>query len=171
MSEKKPFRVKKKNEYRLGYMYYVGQGKSLKEAAALIKVKEETLSNWADRGNWRETRNAKLLSTEKQEDIYKDILNYFAEETLELIKKLKTVEDDEKKNISIQLVGIADQAAKWNKVLERFKKDNKISLKVYLEVSEKIFDDLGDKYPNLYEQIIKVDFESEHILRAAQKLG
>ena len=46
-------KVRKAKEREMAYFYYVTKGKTAKEAAMLVGVRENTLSNWVRDGGWK----------------------------------------------------------------------------------------------------------------------
>ena len=69
-----------------------------------------------------------------------------------------------------QSVNIADETSKWNKALnESYKGNNRITLSIYLEVMDSIFDYLRKWNPDIYNQTI--DFQEQLLNEQSRILG
>ena len=66
-----------------------------------------------------------------------------------------------------ECASIDDAIAKWNKRIENLIKGTKITLSMYIEVMESIFEALRLKDEKLY--ILTLDFQEEHLHEVADK--
>ena len=60
-------------------------------------------------------------------------------------------------------------ASKWNKTLENFDKENKVSLSNYIHVMEEVFKDLLAFDSKLYKDTL--DFQDQHINKVSITIG
>lgn len=165
--------INKKTEKTTAYHMYVEQGKSVSEIASIINVSTRTVSEWVNKGKWKEALNAKVNGVKERSENIKKVLNDITEQTIELQKKRKeaSINGDKEalKLINIELVGLADQASKWNKTLEMLEKKEEITLGIYLNVMEDVFDNMS-RYDNALF-LKTLDFQQQHILSTSQRLG
>ena len=87
---------------------------------------------------------------------------------------LKTADKERKTTLQMELLDlrkecatIDDAIAKWNKRIENLIKGTKITLSMYIEVMESIFEALRLKDEKLY--ILTLDFQEEHLHEVANK--
>ena len=153
---------------------FTEQGKSQKDIADALAVSEKTVSNWANPKEglkWKDIRDAKINSYKNRVEDIKRVISNLTERRLQITEELKNAGSD-KILIAIlnrEAVGIGDEVSKWTKALEKMDKDNSISLATYIEVMEDIFKHINLKNPKLYMQTL--DFQQEHLLTVAEKLG
>lgn len=152
-------------------------GRSQKDIASIINVSENTLSKWCREGKWESERAARLFSSSKLEDNKKQILITMSEMVLDLQKERKEIlalpEEDQDKGrlleISQQIVSMSDAANKTDKQGDKRQKENRISLAIYLEVMDDIFNALLVENPKVHNDTI--DFQERHVQFISKKLG
>jgi hypothetical protein len=140
---------------------YVDQCKSAKEAAAITGISEKTAGEWVKKYGLKSLRDTKLNSPDQMIINIKSLLSQLAEEQIQL-QSDPTKTMDEKIARRAQ---IADEVSKWNKVLEKADRENKVPLADYLKVMELIFDAMRDQMPKCYRELI--DWQEKHILEVA----
>jgi len=170
-------------EKQTAKLYFVEQGKTAKEIADIVKVSQQTVGKWIEQENWKNLRTATALQGDKQIANIKEIINIAAEQRLELAAKLKntpTNDTQTREAIHKQINQADNSALYWNKILENFDKENRISLSVYITVQERIFNALYMYLDTEFstEQItaterkriteIVVDFETQHVISTAK---
>jgi len=163
----------KEKEKRTARILYVEQGKTAKEVSDLIGVSEKTLSEWVQKGAWKEERSARQASPVKRATNIKMIITSLSEDRLELdrqIKQLGATGDPEKLlPLREEISRIDDAVSKWNKTLENIEKETAISLSTYLSVMDQIFNAMREYDPKLF--ISSVEFQEHHINKVAISLG
>lgn len=177
----------KEKEKQLARIYYIEQGKTAKWIAEKLSLTEKTAGAWISKYGWKELRNAQENGVDKRIDNIKEVIDGIIEDrsaarTLltkykieyssakekgddEDAKSLKELVNDTRKDI----VGFDDAISKWNKTLENFDKENKISLSNYIHVMEQIFKDLQAFDQPLYLRTI--EFQEQHINKVSITIG
>lgn len=152
---------------------YVEQGIEGKEIAAKLNVSENTLSGWVTKYGWKAEREARINSLSQRAENIKRVISSLSEQALELQEqRKKAVKDENKETINycdVQSVGIADQVSKWNKALASLDKNNRITLDVYLQIMDEIFNAMQVFDNKLFLQTI--NFQEAHIQFISTKLG
>lgn len=147
------------------------QNKDQKDIAVFCKVSQKTVSNWVSKYKWKEQRDARVNGNRKHITAVKDVIGRLTEERLALFEKIKEADKGEDKELTLALAkkgaNLADEISKYNKTLENLDKQNRISLSVYLEVMDHIFNDLNRKHPKIYQQLL--DFQEQHLSFIASK--
>ena len=161
---------KEKNTARI---LFVEQGKTQKECARLVGVTEKTLSDWVEKFGWKGERNARMASPVKRMENIKAIITTLSDERIELTRQVKMAEIDNNLELITSLRGqiskIDDAVAKWNKALITITGENKITLAVYIDVMEKVFDALRVYDLKLFMETIK--FQEQHLHKITSELG
>lgn len=163
----------KSQERRLAKELYI-KGKSQKEIARLLNVVEKTVGVWVDKYGWKQERDARLNSEKSRTDNLKELIGALVEKRLQLTKELEELKVAKADSEAIaeknrEAVSIADEVAKYNKALENLDKTNRISLNVYLDVMDAIFQALQGYDPKLYIKLL--DFQEVHLSDVSLKLG
>lgn len=165
-------RVGKTKERKLAREYYIKQGKSAKETAALVEVNANTLTNWIKKYGWKAEREAYALSSNAQIQNIKDLISQTAEDRITLMQRIKELQEEgnyeEADKIRRQIATIDDGIAKWNKTLMTIDKENQISLSVYIHVMEAIFKGLNMDFPKFYKDKL-IDWQMKHIESVSQR--
>ncbi|TWP23521.1 hypothetical protein ETU10_07295 [Apibacter muscae] len=157
----------KEAEKKRAYDYYVNQGKTAKETAGLSGVTEKTIGEWIKKGNWKGLRHTKANSKAERLTNIQQIIDSLAEDRIQVQRDISSELEKEEPNktyindLRRQAVSISDEISKWNKTLTNFDKENKISLSVYIEVMNDIFDNLKKYDPKIFAST--VDFQEEHL--------
>lgn len=177
----------KEKEKQLARIYYIEQGKTAKFISKKIDVSEKTLAQWVNKYGWKEQRNAKENGIDKRIDNIKEVIDGIIEDRAAsrlLLSKhkldlAKAQEENNSKTISIckslvndarkDIVGFDDAISKWNKTLENFDKENKVSLSTYIQVMEDVFKDLMEFNAKLYKDTL--EFQDQHINKVSINIG
>ena len=86
----------------------------------------------------------------------------------EELKEKKAVLRTELEVLRAEAASIDDAISKWNKRIENLNKEGKITLALYIEVMERIFEALRTANEPLYLQTL--DFQENHLEDIAHKL-
>ena len=165
----------KTRERKIAYEMYVNQNKTAKETARLVGVAEKTMSDWVNANNerWKKEREARNMAPSKRTGNIEQIISDLANKRIELGRQLTNAEadgDTEKATETRKEISkIDDAVSKWNKTLRDINKENKVSLAVYLEVMQSIFDALQSQNTKLFMQTL--EFQEQHIHDISLKLG
>lgn len=152
---------------------FIELGKSQKEIAATLGVSENTISKWATRENWKAARTARMTSTENMLLNGKMAIANLSDIMLDLQKqRAEFVRAGDKPSIAAtdaSILGIADAIAKTGSNINKFEKNNAISLVTYFNVMDSIFKALQNENPKLHAQTL--DFQERHVQEVAKILG
>lgn len=159
-------------EKKIAYDFYVNKKSTAEYAAEKAKVTPKTVGAWINKFGWKEQRNARANSTRERLDRINQVTDDMAEQRLRLFKEIKEAKEvgDQKLAASLQkeAVQIDDAIAKWNKRVENLEKEGRVSLTVYLEVMDRIFNSLQVYNADLFMKTL--DFQEEHLNDISLKL-
>jgi transposase len=163
----------KNTERKQAHDMYVDQGKSGKEIAAFLGVQEVTISRWVNDGGWKAERDAKMNSSASQVQNIKQVIADITEQRLDLLIEMKQAKADgdkeRLKNLNLLAVSLDDGISKWNKTLQNHEKENRLTLTIYLEVMQDVFNNMRHKDEKLHSQTL--DFQEMHVQFISKKLG
>lgn len=171
MPSKEYYRKLKKEAHDL----YVREGMMCKEISERINVSERSVSNWINEndGLWKKERQASVISSKKQGDNLKQIINILADQKLELLRMIDEAiaEGDSDKVLELrkQAAGLDNSVAQWGNQLKEVDKKNRIMLAIYIDVMGRIFDAMKAYNAELYFKTL--DFQENHLYEAAKLLG
>lgn len=154
---------------------YVNEGLSNKEIAERLRVSEKSLSKWINEndGLWKEERRAAVINTKQQAGNIKEIIRMLAEDKLDILQRIDDAEREGNKELVMELrkqaASLDNSVNAWGKQMENMNKENRITLSIYLEVMDKIFDALKIFNPHLYYE--SLDFQESHIYDMSKLLG
>lgn len=158
---------------RSAYELVVIQGKSQKEVAELLGVSEQSMSDWSKEGKWREERQMRQLSHKTDSDNTRQILRLLSAKRLQLefdIQDAVKVGDEATElELRKQARALSDEIAKHNKTFISLDKENKITLGVYIDVMDDIFNSMRLLDEELFNNTI--EFQSIHIRKKTAELG
>lgn len=137
---------------------FVEQGKTRKQIAEALKVRENTVGKWAAEGNWEDLRTSRLTSAET---VITDLKQLIAK----LSKKRLAMEDDDDADAADK-ARLTDELSKQGKVLSEVKGEGDITLNARLHTLEWAFGLMRKEHPTLHNQL--VDFHLELIEEAAR---
>lgn len=141
---------------------FVNDGLTAVEISSRISVSKKTLSAWINDNDsaWKRERDARMNSSAKQGDNIREIIGILSEKKLLLFKQINDAEISNNRELLLSLrkdaASIDDAVAKWNKTLQDMNKGaNRITLSIYLEVMDSIFDNLRNYDAELYNKTIE----------------
>jgi len=140
----------KKKEYeklkRAAYEYIVIQEYSQRETAEMLGISEKTLSDWARAGNWRELRKARQSAVSTANNNLKNIISLLSAERLNKENEIHEAQHAGDKELELKLRKeasiISDDISKINKSLKDNEKSNGITLGLYIDIMDNIFNNL-----------------------------
>jgi hypothetical protein len=160
----------KTTERRAAKEFYM-QFKEQKEIASLLNVSEKTITEWVSKYGWKAEREARINGSRNQINALKDVIGKLTQQRLDLFDKAKKAEQDgdkeESLSLSKQAASIADEISKYNKTLENLDERHRVSLGVYLDVMDDIFNALHKQEPKLFAQLI--EFQEQHLSNISSK--
>lgn len=150
---------------RLARILYVEQGKTAKDTAEMVGVSEATVSKWVNKYNWKGQRAARLTAPMARTENIKQIINQLTEDRILYSQELREAEHNKDAKLVMELyrkiAQVDDAVSKWNKTLTNIDKENRITLSVYLQVMEMLFDELKRFDETLYIKML--DFQEVHL--------
>jgi transposase len=140
-----------KKEYtklkRAAYEYVVVQGHTQAETSELLGVSEKTLSEWARAGDWRELRKARQSAVSTANNNLKNIISLLSEQRLRTEQEIHEAQRTEDKELELKLRKeasiLSDDISKTNKAIKDNEKSNGITLGLYIDVMDDIFNNLS----------------------------
>lgn len=174
-------KVAKEIEKKSARILFIEQGKSSEEIAQQLSVNKRTVDRWAVEGEWRKIRDAKANSGKERIERTQLVVDSLTDRRLQIIEQIKEkeaevklAEKEEAATLQYELLelrkecaSIDDAIAKWNKRIENLIKGTKVTLSMYIEVMEGIFEALRLKDEKLY--ILTLDFQEEHLHEVANR--
>lgn len=172
----------KDTEKMLAKKLFIEQNKSPDEIAVKLNVNRRTVDRWINDGNWKKIRDAKANGGKERIERTQLVVDSLTDERLSILKEVKEcqelldggVNDDERKELLSriafcrkQAASIDDAIAKWNKRIENLNKETKVTLSMYMEVMEDIFEALRHFKEPLYMETL--DFQEHHLEQVANK--
>ncbi len=166
-----------KTDYRKlrqsAYELVVVQGYTQKAAAETLGVSEVTMSDWSKSDNWRGLKAGRQSTVSTSVNNIKKIINLLSERRLtieEMITEAIASGDKEQElDLRKQAGALSDEISKHNKTLLTIQKENRVTLGVYIDVMEDIFETMRAENENLWEQT--VDFQTCLIRKKTNELG
>lgn len=129
---------------------FVEQGKSRKEIAELLKVREKTVGDWATKGNWEDQRTAWLTKTQNVERTLRGLIQAYAQQ----LTGLEEGGGDPKEKARL-----VDALAKTSKTLDTVRSENDITLGTRLRVMEWVFAELQKHDATIHLKLL--DFQTQ----------
>jgi transposase len=167
----------KKKEYeklkRAAYEYVVIQDYTQGETAEVLGISEKTLSDWARTGGWRELRKARQSAVSTANNNLKNIISLLSEQRLKIEQEIHGAQSTGDKDLELELRKkaniISDDLCKLNKTLKDNDKSNGITLGIYIDIMDDIFNNLRIFNQELYDQTL--EFQSMLIQKKTIELG
>jgi transposase len=139
-----------KKEYeklkRAAYEYVVVQGYTQAETAEMLCISEKTLSDWARTGGWRELRKARQSAVSTANNNLKNIISLLSEQRLRTEQDIHEAQRTGDRELELTLRKeasiISDDISKINKSLKDNEKSNGITLGLYIDIMDDIFNNL-----------------------------
>ena len=155
------------------YELVVVQGYTQKAAAEMLGVSEVTMSDWAKSDNWRDIKAGRQSTISTSVQNIKQIIKLLSERRLtleELITDaIATGNKEQELDLRKQAGALSDEISKHNKTLLTIQKENRVTLGVYIDVMEDIFETMREENENLWKQT--VDFQNYLIRKKTNELG
>ena len=154
---------------------YVNDGLSNKEISERLKVSEKSVSKWINdnEGLWKEERRAAVVNSKQQAGNIKEIIRMLAEDKLDILQRIDEAEKEGDKEMVMELrkqaASLDNSVNAWGKQMENMNKENRITLSVYLEVMDRVFDAMKTANPHLYYESLV--FQEAHIYDVSKLLG
>jgi len=168
-------RQSKTKERLQAHTLYNETSKSQKEIAEIVGVTEKTVSRWAIDGGWENERNARLMSNDSIKRNGKMAMDNNFQILLELQEKrrMEMAKPQPDKiairDIDKEILGYTHAIAQAKNSVEEILSQSKITLILYLQVMDDIFNALKLEEPKIHAQTL--DFQERHIQYIAKKLG
>ena len=133
-----------------------------REISERTGVSEKSVSKWinADDGTWKKERQAAVVNGRKQGENLREIIHILADQKLQLLRDIDGAAAAGETERVLELRG---------KQLAETDKQNRVTLSVYLDVMDRIFDALNAFDPELYYRTL--DFQESHINETSKILG
>ncbi len=182
--------MSKETEQKIAKELYTNQNKTPEEIAHKTGVTLRTVQRWIKDGNWKKLRDAKANGSPQRIERTQLVVDSLTDRRIQLIKdetkarkELEELEElgdyeelkEEKAILRVKVetlraeaASIDDAISKWNKRIENLNKEGKITLSIYMEVMERIFEALRLYNEPLYMQTL--DFQENHLEDVAAKL-
>ena len=182
--------MSKETEQKIAKELYTNQNKTPEEIAHKTGVTLRTVQRWIKDGNWKKLRDAKANGSPQRIERTQLVVDSLTDRRIQLIKdetkarkELEELEElgdyeelkEEKSILRVKVetlraeaASIDDAISKWNKRIENLNKEGKITLSIYMEVMERIFEALRLYNEPLYMQTL--DFQENHLEDVAAKL-
>lgn len=175
----------KETEQKIAKELYINQNKTPEEIAQKTGVTPRTVQRWIKEGNWKKLRDAKANGLPQRIERTQLVVDSMVEERLGILKEIKELQkqkewdspstkeaqaelDFQIAQLRKQAAAIDDAISKWNKRIENLHKEGKITLSIYIEVMERIFEAMRTSNEPLYMQTL--DFQENHLEEVSAKL-
>lgn len=175
----------KEKEKQIAFHLYIDKNLTAKQIAMhpQVQVRPNTVGTWIKEGNWKKIRDAQQNQSSERLERIQTVIDGLSTERLAIIKEIKDTKEliadglngDLLKEARAKLVELNKEAvridngiAMWNKTLLSFHKENRVSLSVYIEIQNKIFEALRAYDETIYMQTL--DFQQAHILETSEHL-
>jgi transposase len=170
---KKPGKKEYEKIKHAAYEYVVMQDYTQSEAAEMLGVSEKTLSEWAKKGDWRALRKARQSAVSTANNNLKNIISLLSEQRLKIEQEIHEAQGEGNRELELELRRkanlISDDLSKLNKTLKDNDKSNGITLGIYIDIMDDIFNNLHVFNQELYEQTL--EFQSMLIQKKTIELG
>jgi transposase len=158
---------------RAAYECVVIQDYTQEQAAKIVGVSTNTLSEWARKGNWKDLRKARQSAISTANNNLKNIISLLSEQRLKIEQKIHEAQACKDKEQELELRKqaniISDDLSKINKTLKENDKSNGITLGIYIDVMDDIFNNLRIFDLGLYNETI--EFQAMLIQKKTIELG
>lgn len=160
MSTKEKYRKLKKEAHDL----FVSDGLSAVEISGRLGVSKKSISAWVNENeqSWKRERDARANAQSKSGDNIREIISMLSDKKLQILRDISDAEVTGDKERLLELrkgaASLSNEVAQWNKTLQEMdKKGNRITLAIFLEVMDTIFDQLRNYDIDLYNK--SLDFQ------------
>lgn len=172
----------KAEEKRLAFLLFTKEGLNAKEISQKIGVTQKTTGKWIKDGEWKKVRDANQNQTKNRLERIQAVIDGLSTERIEVLSEIRKTKsklleigndinetktaNNRLSNLNKEAVRIDNGIAMWNKTLLSFYKETKISLSVYIEIQNKIFEGLRRYDETIYMKTL--EFQQQHILEASE---
>lgn len=136
---------------------FVEQGKTRKQIAEQLQVREKTVGDWAAKGNWQDQRTAWLTNSQNVERALRGLIQTYSEQLTAL---------EEERGDPKEKARLVDALVKVSKSLEVVRSEQDITLSTRLRVMEWVFAELQKADPATHLKL--VDFQVSLLDEAAR---
>lgn len=155
------------------YECVVIQDYTQEQTAKIVGVSVTTMSEWAKKGNWKELRKARQSAISTANNNLRNIISLLSEQRLKIEQEIHEAQADGNKEAELELRKqaniISDDLSKINKTLKENDKSNGITLGVYIDVMDDIFNNLRIFNLDLFNETI--EFQAMLIQKKTIELG
>lgn len=141
---------------------FVEQGKSRRDIAEALRVREKTVGDWAAKGGWEELRTAHLTSAHNVENALRGLIQTYTEQLTGLERATREGDFADPK----EKARLVDALVKTSKTLEVVRSERDITLSARLRVMEWVFAELQKADPATHHKL--VDFQAQLLDEAAR---
>ena len=177
----------KEQEKKLAKELYINKNCKPEEIVVRLgnKVSLRTIQRWEKDGNWKAQRDAKANGPQQRIERTQLVVDSLVDERLQILKDLAELQkekanqdptdkealkllDEQIGSFRKQAASIDDAISKWNKRIENLNQEGKITLSLYMEVMDRIFEALRLANEAVYMQ--SLDFQENHLEDISAKL-
>jgi len=131
---------------RAAYECIVVQDYTQSQTAEMLGISEKTISDWARAGGWRELRKARQSAVSTANNNLKNIISLLSEQRLRIEQEIHDAQRADDKDLELKLRKeasvISDDISKINKSLKDNEKSNGITLGLYIDIMDNIFNNM-----------------------------
>jgi hypothetical protein len=129
------------------------------------------VSAWIDKYGWKQEREARMNGDRNRISEIKELISLLTQKRMKLFKDAAqhTQDGNMEKAIDCNKEGsvTSDEVSRWNKTLENLDERNRISLSLYIEVMDDLFNSIHKSHPKVYRELL--DFQEEHLSHISLK--
>lgn len=179
----------KTDQKKIAKELFINHNKSEEEIAVKCNVSLRTVQRWVKEGNWKKLRDSKSNGPVQRIERTQLVVDSLTEKRIQIIEDEKIIREKienlvglenetiklARKNLREELeflrasaASLDDAIAKWNKRIENLNNEGKLTLSLYMEIMERIFEAMRLSNEPLYMQTL--DFQENHLEDVASKL-
>lgn len=151
----------KEAERDVARILFVEQGKTRKEIAEKLNVREKTVGDWATKGNWESLRAAHLTNSQNVENALRGLIQTYTEQLTAMERS-----DAPPSSLAKEKARLVDALVKTSKTLEVVRSENDITLSARVRVMDWVFTELQKRDPATHIKLL--DFQSQMLEEAAR---
>lgn len=149
----------KHEQRKAARVMFVEQGRTRRDIANALGVREKTVGEWAKEGNWEALRTEHVGRKDNVISTLKELIQLKTDQCIKLERDPKSDPSEKAKAY--------DALSKASKALAEARGEDDMTLSVRIRVMQWVFDELEEAHPELYRQL--VDFQ-ERMLEKASSL-
>jgi len=154
------------NEKLTARLLYVDQGKTAKEISIILNITDKTVGRCVNEGSWKDARKAKVANPIKQLENIHEIISSLAEERIQKQNKIiELISQADSKNeldeTRKEIAKIDNAVSQWSSTLAKIDKENKISLRSYINIMDHIFSAMKEYDEKLF--LLTIEFQQKHL--------